>query len=113
MTRPDDVSNGADFEGGKRRRPRDSLVLTAQIRLDNETVLREVRVRNLSAGGLMIELDQVADVGTPVTITLRGIGEVQGKVAWCTEGRIGIALDPLIDPEKVTKPRVSEIPPTA
>jgi len=102
--RPDDVSNGADFEGGKRRRPRDSLVLTAQIRLDNETVLREVRVRNLSAGGLMIELDQVA---------LRGIGDVQGKVAWCTEGRIGIALDPLIDPEKVTKPRVSEIPPTA
>ncbi len=48
-----------------------------------------------------------------VTITLRGIGDVQGKVAWCTEGRIGIALDPLIDPEKVTKPRVSEIPPTA
>lgn len=103
MTRQGHGSSGGDIDGGKRQRARDSLLLTAQIRLDSEPGLREVRVRNLSAGGLMIELDEVADVGTPVMITLRGVGEVGGKVAWCTEGRIGISLDSLIDPSKVRK----------
>lgn len=49
----------------------------------------------------MIELDEAADVGTQIMIMLHGVGEVGGKVAWCTEGRIGIALDSLIDPSKV------------
>ncbi|RXD06902.1 PilZ domain-containing protein [Sphingomonas sp. UV9] len=101
MTRHGQGSSGADIDGGNRQRARDSLLLTAQIRLDSEPGLREVRVRNLSAGGLMIELDEAADVGTQIMIMLHGVGEVGGKVAWCTEGRIGIALDSLIDPSKV------------
>jgi hypothetical protein len=112
MTRQSDVFSGADIDGGKRQRSRDSLVLTAQIRLDRETGLREVRVRNLSAGGLMVELDEDADVGTPVMIKLQGIGEVNGKIAWCTEGRMGIALDSLIDPDKVPRPSGSGKSPT-
>lgn len=104
MTRQSSVDAGADTDGGKRQQSRDSLFLTAQIRLDGETVLREVRVRNLSAGGLMVELDEFPDVGTPVMIRLDGIGEVDGKIAWCTEGRMGIALDALIDPDKVHRP---------
>jgi len=63
-----------------------------------------VRVRNLSEGGLMIELDTPADVGTRVWLDLRGIGEIKGKVAWCTAGRMGIALDTLIDPKKARHP---------
>lgn len=103
---------GADIDGGKRQRSRDSLFLTAQIRFDSDPGLREVRVRNLSAGGLMIELDEVADVGTAIVIKLRGIGQVDGKVAWCTEGRIGIALDSLIDPKKVRRPTLPGKSPT-
>ncbi len=87
-----------------RQRTRDSLFLVASLRLGTETKWREVRVRNLSEGGLMVELDKIAEVGTPVSLDLRGIGEVDGKVAWCTEGRIGIALDTLIDPKKARKP---------
>ncbi len=88
----------------ERARGRDSLLLVAQLRLGSEVGIREVRVRNLSAGGLMIELDKIAEVGTPVRLDLRGIGEIAGKVAWCTEGRIGIALDSPIDPKKARKP---------
>ncbi len=102
---PAGTDAGVDGDnGGKRQRTRDSLFLTAQLRLGTETKMREVRVRNLSEGGLMVELDKIADVGTPVFLDLRGIGEVAGKVAWCTEGRIGIALDSLIDPKKARKP---------
>lgn len=88
----------------KRARTRDSLFLTAHLRLAEEAGLREVRVRNLSEGGLMVELAKVVDVGTTVALDLRGIGEVTGKVAWCTAGRIGIALDALIDPKKARQP---------
>lgn len=101
MTQPHetrDFSPGADIEGGKRLRARDITVLTARVSLDSDSAVHEVRVRNLSAGGLMIELDTVADVGTPIMINLDGIGDVSGKIAWCTQGRIGIALNRLIDP---------------
>ena len=87
----------------RRQRERDSLLLVAQVRIGNEATAREARVRNLSETGLMAELAKVVDVGTPVTGTLRGIGEVAGTVAWCTEGRMGISLDSPIDPLLVRK----------
>ncbi len=93
-----------DDAPSKRAGTRDSLFLTALMRLGSETRLREVRVRNLSEGGLMVELAKVAEVGTPVALELRGIGDVTGKVAWCTAGRIGIALDSPIDPKLARKP---------
>jgi len=88
----------------KRTRSRDSLFLVAQLRLAGEQTVREVRVRNLSEGGLMIELDRMVAAGTAVTLNLRGIGEITGKVAWGVEGRLGIALDAPIDPKKARKP---------
>ncbi|MEG3164067.1 PilZ domain-containing protein [Sphingomonas sp. PB2P19] len=88
----------------KRATGRDSLFLVAQFRLSGEAKTRDVRVRNLSEGGLMIELDRMIAVGTAVTLDLRGIGEITGTVAWGTEGRLGIALDAPIDPKKARKP---------
>ena len=87
----------------RRQRERDSLLLVAQVLIGDEKTAREARVRNLSETGLMAELAKVVDVGTPVTVTLRGIGEVAGTVAWCTEGRMGISLDSPIDPLLVRK----------
>jgi hypothetical protein len=88
----------------KRAGGRDSLLLVAQLRLAGETTAREVRVRNLSEGGLMVELDRMVAVGTAVMLDLRGIGEITGTIAWGTEGRLGIALDSPIDPKKARKP---------
>ncbi len=88
----------------RRQRERDSLLLVAQVRIGDEATTREARVRNLSETGLMAELAKVVDVGTPVTVTLRGIGEVAGTVAWCTEGRMGISLNAPINPLHVRKP---------
>ncbi len=90
--------------GSQRSRARDSLFLMAQLRFDGETAVRDVRVRNLSEGGLMVDCDRVKEPGTAVVLDLRGIGEIDGKVAWCTEGRIGIALDRPIDPKRARKP---------
>jgi hypothetical protein len=90
--------------GSQRARARDSLFLMARLQFVGEAKVRDVRVRNLSEGGLMVDCASVKDPGTAVLLDLRGIGEVAGKVAWCTEGRIGIALDRPIDPIKARKP---------
>ena len=88
----------------KRGRTRDSLFLLATVTVDGETAGKEVRVRNLSAGGMMAELDRVVATGTSVAIDLRGVGEIAGKIAWCAEHRVGIAFDHPIDPKRARKP---------
>ena len=97
------VGDGA--EGSiKRGRSRDSLFLKATLQFANEPKSREIRVRNLSEGGMMAEFDRVVPSGTPVTIAVRGVGEVPGRVAWCAEGRAGISFDVPIDPKLARKP---------
>jgi hypothetical protein len=85
-------------------RQRDSLFLLAPLRLDDAATSQDVRIRNLSAGGLMAEVGRDVPVGTVATLELRGIGPVTGRVAWSEEGRIGVALDRPIDPKKARKP---------
>ncbi|MGU3391468.1 PilZ domain-containing protein [Sphingomonas sp. M1A8_2b] len=92
----------AKLSGG-RVGSRDSLLLMAHLRLAGEQQTREVRVRNLSERGLMLELDKMVAIATPVQLDVRGIGEVGGKVAWCTEGRVGVAFDSPVDPKKARK----------
>ncbi|MDB5695330.1 MAG: pilZ domain protein [Sphingomonas bacterium] len=87
-----------------RTRKRDSMFLSAQLRIGGEGPTHEVRVRNLSAGGLMAELDCTVEPGTPVALAMRGLGDMTGSVAWCTHGRLGIALDRPIDPARARKP---------
>jgi PilZ domain len=100
----DPLSKSDDVGGSQRSRSRDSLFLMAQLQFVGEAKVREVRVRNLSEGGLMVDCTSVKEPGTAVTLDVRGIGAVSGKVAWCTEGRVGIALDRPIDPKKARKP---------
>ena len=88
-----------------RHEARDSLFLIAPFRLsthrDAET---QVRVRNLSASGLMAEVRDPVAMGTPVELNIRGIGWVPGRVAWAAVGRIGVAFDHPIDPIMARKP---------
>lgn len=89
--------------GGARVRQRDSLFLTAMlIREDGRST--EVRVRNLSEGGVMAEGVQPIAMGAPVIVVLRGIGEAPGRVAWYVDHRAGIAFDQPIDPKRARKP---------
>ena len=95
-----------DAEAGpsQRQRGRDSLFLMGRLTLADESKVREVRIRNLSEGGLMVEVERPVALGTTVTLDLRGIGDVTGRVAWCAEGRIGVALEQPIDPKRARKP---------
>lgn len=88
---------------------RDSLFLLAQVRVDGADQAYRVKVRNLSAGGMMAETGDMRVMrGTPVTVELRNIGEVQGSIAWVQGDRFGIAFAQEIDPQLARAPMASQ-----
>lgn len=94
----------ADDFTGQRTGSRDSLLLTAQFRVAGDDKIAQVRVRNLSSGGLMAEYAAPVEARTPVEIEVRGVGWVKGRIAWATDGRVGVAFDIEIDPMLARKP---------
>lgn len=78
---------------------RDSLFLMADIAFDGGEPEARVKVRNLSAGGMMVEGDLWLKRGARVSVTLRNIGPVAGIVVWARSPRIGIAFEQEIDPK--------------
>ena len=83
---------------------RDSLFLLAQLRVDGQQDVARVKVRNLSAGGMMAEGEARVSRGSMVAVELRNIGWVEGSVAWKQDNRFGIAFVDEIDPTVVRAP---------
>ena len=89
---------------------RDSLFLLAQIRVDGQDAVHRVKVRNLSAGGMMAEGDVRVLRGALVMVELRNVGWVEGSVAWKQDNRFGIAFVDEIDPVVVRGPGGTQVP---
>lgn len=79
---------------------RDSLFLLAQLRVDGSDECARVKVRNLSAGGMMAEGDLKVMRGALVEVELRNLGWIEGTVAWKQGNRFGIAFVDEIDPKR-------------
>jgi len=100
---PNDAADGeARFES-MRSEPRDSMFLMAVVRRAGSGDIT-VKVRNLSAGGMMAESPVNFSRCDVVEVELRGIGVVAGKVAWNAGGRVGVQFDSPIDPRLARKP---------
>lgn len=78
---------------------RDSLFLSAELRFEGDSVAHRVRVRNLSAKGMMAEGEMRVLAGSRVTVQLKNIPPVEGNVAWVHGIRFGIAFSEEIDPK--------------
>ena len=106
----DDSIRGETFSPAKRKMNRDSLLLKAVLRFSNAQEEHEVRIRNLSAGGLMAEVPNRLSRGDRIDVKIQNIGWVGGHVAWAIDGRIGVAFDKVINPKDARIPvRVSEL----
>jgi PilZ domain len=99
MTTPMNNLDNREAAAAKRGNNRDSLLVKATLRFPNSGEEGEVRVRNISSGGLMAEAPLRAPRGETVEVKLRNIGWVSGKVAWVAETRFGISFDYPIDPK--------------
>lgn len=83
---------------------RDSLFLMAEVRLPESDAEHRIKVRNLSAGGMMAEGPVKVQRGTQVEVNLRNIGWVEGVVAWIQDTRFGIAFHEEVDPKLAREP---------
>lgn len=103
---PETAIGPAGDESHSRDAARDSMFLQATLRpLNGATAASfNVRVRNLSAGGMMAEADAAVAIDDPISVELRNIGHVGGKVAWVRGGRFGVTFDTTIDPKLARKP---------
>jgi PilZ domain len=93
-------------ESELRQLGRDSLFVLADLRLDGSNEEHRIKVRNLSAGGMMGEAQLRVVRGTEVAINLRNIGWVEGSIAWVEGSRFGIAFRDDIDPKVARAPLV-------
>ncbi|KUR75477.1 PilZ domain-containing protein [Novosphingobium sp. Fuku2-ISO-50] len=80
---------------------RDSLFLMADVRIEGQAGDHRVKVRNLSAHGMMAECTVRVTSGAGVEVNLRNVGWVPGRVAWIQDNRFGIAFLEEIDPRLV------------
>ncbi len=99
----DKEADGAD-RGPARTASRDSLFLLTNFTTPDGAPLGKARVRNLSATGLMADCERAIPAGVKVVFELRGIGKIEGEIAWSREGRIGLSFDKPIDPQAARKP---------
>lgn len=93
---------------------RDSLFLQALVLIPGQAAPVVVRVRNLSAGGMLAEAaTRGLAQGAAVEVELRNVGPVSGRIVWVGEGKFGIAFDHPVDPQAVRRQVVqkSDVPP--
>ncbi len=98
------ISGTETDSSAKRSTARDSLFLVGKLTFADMPRTYEVRIRNLSATGMMAECAAAVAAGHAVVVETKGLGEVSGKVAWSAEGRLGIAFDFQIDPALARNP---------
>ncbi|EJL21110.1 PilZ domain-containing protein [Novosphingobium sp. AP12] len=91
-------------EGENRQIARDSLFLMADLRVDGLDSDFRIKVRNLSAGGMMGEGSVRVVRGTVVQVNIRNVGWVEGSVAWVQDSRFGVAFREDIDPRLAREP---------
>jgi len=81
----------------KERPARHALMLRGVLRCGIES--HEVRLRNISAAGAMVDCAEDLIVGSPVVLALGGGGTVaaQALVRWCRSGQIGLRFEAPFD----------------
>ncbi|MBH0114757.1 PilZ domain-containing protein [Novosphingobium sp. YJ-S2-02] len=91
-------------QSDNRQIPRDSLFLMAELRVDGLDGEHRIKVRNLSAGGMMGEGPVRVVRGAVVEVNIRNLGWVEGSIAWVQESRFGVAFHEDIDPKLARAP---------
>ncbi len=91
-------------ESDQRHIGRDSLFVMADLRLDGSEERLRIKMRNLSAGGMMGEGNVRLTRGTVVWVEIRNIGWVEGSIAWVQDNRFGVAFREEIDPKLARPP---------
>ena len=63
--------------------------------IDGQTT--EIRLRNISAMGALVESERSLSPGTAITIDIVGVGPVVGTVRWAQAGKFGVLFNDQFD----------------
>ena len=77
------------------REPRHRLMRRAMARIDDEVT--ELKLRNISSMGALVECDIPVTPGTTLLIDIVGVGPVFGTVRWAQAGKFGIQFGEQFD----------------
>jgi diguanylate cyclase (GGDEF)-like protein len=77
------------------REPRQRLMRRAIAAINGERT--EIRLRNISAMGALVECDQAVTAGQSLTIDIVGVGPVIGSVRWTQAGKFGVQFTEQFD----------------
>ena len=77
------------------RSPRHRLMRRAVTAIDGQPT--EIRLRNMSAMGALVECEKPLVPGTTLTIDIVGVGPVVGTVRWAQANRFGIQFSDEFD----------------
>jgi diguanylate cyclase (GGDEF)-like protein len=93
-----EIANGVTVEADGYqciREPRQRLMRRAIAEIDGE--ITEIRLRNISATGALVECVHSVAPGTAITIDIVGVGPVLGSVRWAQAGKFGIQFADTFD----------------
>ncbi|MGH8575052.1 MAG: PilZ domain-containing protein, partial [Gammaproteobacteria bacterium] len=65
----------------------------------------EVRLRNISAGGAMIECERPIPADTRVALDLSESGMLGAEVRWAQHGQVGLKFDDEFELRKLARPK--------
>lgn len=74
------------------QRERDRTAMFVAAILCDHGSHHQVRIRNMSPKGALLEAPSLPPVGSPIAL-VRGELTARGTIAWCRDGRAGIRLD--------------------
>ena len=77
------------------REPRHRLMRRAIASIEGQPT--EIRLRNISAMGALIECEQPLTPGMSMLIDIVGVGPVTGKIVWAQTGKSGVRFDDAFD----------------
>ena len=89
-------------DDASRFRDRASMLLAAEVRVASAPAEKAV-VRNISAAGLMVEMETVLTRGEFISLKLGDLGWTDGTVVWKVGKRFGVSFFEEIDPRNVRK----------
>ena len=95
LVRAPEFAESEKFETAERRY---AVVLSAQIVPEREESPISVRVCNISAGGLMAIVPPHVALRGHVSIMIRHVGKLVGRIVWAQKDRINIRFETEIDP---------------
>ncbi|WP_299327210.1 PilZ domain-containing protein [Parasphingopyxis sp.] len=91
-------------QGGKRKRAKRTALLTKTALRDEAGGAGDARIRNLSEKGLGGVTNMKLAPGLTVSITLKGIGSVKGRVVWTSGKSFGMEFAEPIDLDQLHMP---------